>query len=275
MKWNSAATSTTKGAEMACPVDFAVAVGSRFARFAKLPVELQMMVWELAIEKLPARVVVVTTRFRERHMQCSSRTPLAGLLRACKAARKMALKLYSAKIELENRTIRLDGDKDILLLVYPEGGLTRVGALGTAHNAQQEMASFYDFLYLQAHDDRFREDPKFVVKGVKRLAICERDDVLLEKAAIDQLGGRKDRFLFKAFPDLQECFEVRDSRVPLEETMQLLQYTDQDVLLRPRWIRIQNSSIPKVLKEDDVTFWKAEVLRPYVSPWFPLGLPPF
>ncbi|PMD60849.1 uncharacterized protein K444DRAFT_381764 [Hyaloscypha bicolor E] len=100
---------------------------TEFTLFPKLPVELQIKIWKYAIP--PPRLVRVNVRRRfpfSLGLVCfSTNTPVPGLLGACKTSRETILKVYTTCIKSRNRMIRMDGDKDVLVLFSSSDSFSR------------------------------------------------------------------------------------------------------------------------------------------------------
>lgn len=92
-----------------------------FAKFAELPIELQLMVWESAAADIPARIVAVDVIFGKGATKFSNRTRVPRLLQTYRAPRRVSEKLYDTNIASDDRIIRLDGAKDTVLLFRSEG----------------------------------------------------------------------------------------------------------------------------------------------------------
>ncbi|KAL2069242.1 hypothetical protein VTL71DRAFT_15580 [Oculimacula yallundae] len=267
----SIATTTAEDAGMACSVDSATASGSLFARFAKLPAELQLAVWKkFAVADLPARVVAVNvqlekgfiyppsrrdqgrtnpyTKFAEmRILKCSSRTRLPGLLHSCTTARRLAMKDYAVEIESKSHIIRLDGNKDTLFLFSSKD---RAGVTEPAYDNLRILMCKQQTL--SQSGDRM----DFIVKGIKRLTAW---DPLRMGEYSSRVRRKLDGsfHLRDAFPDLQKCVMISDSMPEETRIITYLQNTDEEVrfIKRTFWP-------PGQLLEHDIDLYTARVQMP-------------
>ena len=100
---------------------------TEFTLFPKLPAELQIKIWKYAIP--PPRLVRANVRrrfpFSLGSVCFSTNTPVPGLLGACKTSREAILKMYTTCIKTRNRMIRMDGDRDVLVLFNSSDSFSR------------------------------------------------------------------------------------------------------------------------------------------------------
>ncbi|KAE9380075.1 hypothetical protein N431DRAFT_123552 [Stipitochalara longipes BDJ] len=87
---------------------------NKFTVFSKLPPELQIKIWKHAIP--PPRLVRVNVRLAFSTHRFKTNTPVPGVLVACKNSRETILRVYTTCLVSGEKTIRLDGANDVLVL---------------------------------------------------------------------------------------------------------------------------------------------------------------
>ncbi|PVH80144.1 hypothetical protein DL98DRAFT_588688 [Cadophora sp. DSE1049] len=169
---NTISTTPTPGTEVSYPI--ATAPLSTFAKFAKLPAELQLLVWEYAAIELPARLVLVDVSFERfgssRLTKFRSKTPLPDLLQLCRSSRQYVEKTYGYNAAIESAgggVVRIDGKRDLLVLFQS----------GAEPDHEREIPkAAWEFELFQHRSKKLAikwlSNPHFpVYKGIRKLAV--------------------------------------------------------------------------------------------------------